>query len=252
MDPLMMALHREVLKREAENLDRIQTETDSDLIINIGKSSSSDQVDEVNLTPQDVHFSPVLTLKKTNTLGSLSSKSLEAETPQDGLSTSSCIISPSCSTTSCFSTSQSISSPPLFKDIHEEGNSVSSCSISLGLSSFSSSYTSWTQPLVGKQLSDSCVPSSSILDMAEEILEGEIKNRSSPRLSSPKYRSANTSKDISEIDDFELDMLEDQFDIELPEDEEDTKEDTWLVVSPDLAYGSLGPSNNSGDLKLGS
>ena len=57
-------------------------------------------------------------------------------------------------------------------------------------------------------------------------------------------RSADTSKDISEIDDFELDILED---FELPHDDEEghRKGGAWLAVSPDLAYSSMEPSHRS-------
>lgn len=98
--------------------------------------------------------------------------------------------------------------------------------------------------MMGRQQSDSCVPASSILDMAD-MEEG--RSRRSLHLvlhHRQRDRSADTSKDISEIDDFELDILED---FELPHDDEDGRCKTagWLVMSPDLAYGSMEPSHRS-------
>jgi len=118
------------------------------------------------------------------------------------------------------------------------------------LTSFSSSYTSWTQPEVGRQQSDSCVPASSILDMPEDS-PPEAGRRSRSRSRSPRIqprqrnRSADTSKDISEIDDLELDVLENQFDIELPHDDEERNKNQWKVKSPDLAYSSMEPSRQA-------
>merc|ERR1712107_867630 len=56
----------------------------------------------------------------------------------------------------------------------EEARAQFSRRASLG-STFSSSYTSWTKPVVGRQQSDSCVPASSILDMWRKMGEvGEV------------------------------------------------------------------------------
>jgi len=94
-------------------------------------------------------------------------------------------------------------------------------------------------------------------DSPEPERRSRSRNRSRSRSRSPRpqqrqrNRSADTSKDISEIDDLELDVLENQFDIELPHDDDDDDDEEgnknpWKVESPDLAYSSMEPSRQSG------
>lgn len=84
------------------------------------------------------------------------------------------------------------------------------------LTSFSSSYTSWTRPMVGQRVSDSCAPASSILDCAPSPMPpppppcsfqlSRSRRRSRPsRRSGKRDSSADTSKDIDDIEDFDLD-----------------------------------------------
>lgn len=252
-DPLLLVLQRGVLRREGEELARIHTETDSDLIGSFGKTSSGGgTVVEVEWKRHNSLPTPTLAMVETEILGSLDSHSADLGTPLDWLLTSSCLWSRTCSSNSRLSPSQSLSSPRLSTDLEGARMPLSSFSRQASLCSFSSSYTSWTQPVVGRQQSDSCVPASSILDMPEDLAECGNRSRSrSPRLPPrQRDRSADTSKDISEIDDFELDALEDQFDIELPHDDDERNKDyPWKVVSPDLAYSSMDPSRHSGDRK---
>lgn len=89
---------------------------------------------------------------------------------------------------------------------------LTSCSNSC-LTSFSSSYTSWTKPVAGGQRpSDSCVPHTSILDQPEpEYLPPSLVSHRSRRLtvgggrSGKRDSSADTCKDIDNIEDFDLD-----------------------------------------------
>merc|ERR1719154_852525 len=135
-------------------------------------------------------------------------------------------------------------------------------------SSFSSSYTSWAKPIVGHKISDSCVPASSILDQDEQGIEsdgrlvdvGEDKEertgRRMFRMGSKRLRrasSADTSKDIDDIDDFELDVFdecdlppEDDIVFTVEEDSEERKDKrlSGVMSSPNLAYGSM-----NGDLE---
>merc|ERR1712112_275383 len=184
---------------------------------------------------------------ETDILGSLDSHTADLATPLHWLVTNSCLWS--CSSNSRLSPSPSLSSPRM----STEGPKwpLSSCSQGTSLTSFSSSYTSWTQPVVGRQQSDSCVPASSILDMPEDCPPEVGRRQSRSRSRSPRIqprqrnRSADTSKDISEIDDLELDVLENQFDIELPHDDEERNKNQWKVKSPDLAYSSMEPSRQA-------
>ena len=271
VDPLLVMLQKSSLSREGQvelmrlrsnegnnNNDhtRLQSsESDSDLIGSFGKTSDGDTVVEVDWRARrhDSLPTPTLAMVETDILGSLDSRSAEVGTPLDWLlsSSSSCLWSHTCSDYSCSSPScnscNSITSRSHAQSschsMEEARAQFSSCSRRASLGSFSSSYTSWTKPVMGRQQSDSCVPASSILDMAEE----EGRSRRSLRLvlhHRQRDRSADTSKDISEIDDFELDILED---FELPHDDEDSRCKTagWLVVSPDLAYSSMDPSHRS-------
>ena len=108
------------------------------------------------------------------------------------------------------------------------------CSLaSGGITSFSSSYTSWTRPMAGHRVSDSCVPSSSILDLphspmppppppsslrlpppppsAFPLPRSRRKSRPSRR-SGKRDSSCDTSKDIDDIEDFDLDEFEEDSD----------------------------------------
>jgi len=266
-DPLLVMLQKSSLSREGQvelmrlrsneshEQPRLQSsESDSDLIGSFGKTSDNETVVEVDWRARrhDSLPTPTLAMVETDILGSLDSRSAEVGTPLDWLlsSSSSCLWSHTCSDYSCSSpscNSHSITSRSRAQSscvsMEEARAQFSSCSRRASLGSFSSSYTSWTKPVMGRQQSDSCVPASSILDMAEE----EGRSRRSLRLvlhHRQRDRSADTSKDISEIDDFELDILED---FELPHDDEDGRCKTagWLVVSPDLAYSSMEPSHRS-------
>ena len=74
--------------------------------------------------------------------------------------------------------------------------------------SWSSSYTSWTRPAGGKWNTDSSGPASDILDDGNIDQDIFIQRRRS---------SADTCKDIDDIDDFELDPLND---CDTPDDKE--------------------------------
>merc|ERR1739838_74467 len=84
--------------------------------------------------------------------------------------------------------------------------------------SFSTSYTSWTKPIAGNKISDSYFPASSILDNdveddkngghLEEPYHMDRSMKKLKRLGSMNLRrnsSADTCKDIDDIEDFELD-----------------------------------------------
>jgi len=272
-DPLLVMLQKSSLSREGqvelmrlrsneghnEQAPRLQSsESDSDLIGSFGKTSDGETVVEVDWRARrhDSLPTPTLAMVETDILGSLDSRSAEVGTPLDWLlsSSSSCLWSHTCSDYSCSSPCNSCNSHSITSrsraqssclSMEEARAQFSSCSRRASLGSFSSSYTSWTKPVMGRQQSDSCVPASSILDMAD-MEEG--RSRRSLRLvlhhHRQRDRSADTSKDISEIDDFELDILED---FELPHDDEDglCKTAGWLVMSPDLAYSSMEPSHRS-------
>lgn len=113
--------------------------------------------------------------------------------------------------------SLSLGSLPSFTDC-SRSSSLLTCSERRKKSSFSSSYTSWTKPLAGHKVSDSCVPNSSILDLEHELppdlqRSSERQNRRSRR-SLKRNSSDDTSKDISDIEDFDLDDIdEDKVDI---------------------------------------
>jgi len=77
------------------------------------------------------------------------------------------------------------------------------------LSRFSSSYTSWTRPLAGQDNTDSLIPCSDILED-----EDNMNDAMNISLEVSKYRrksSADTYKDIDDIEDFELDDVCDCF-----------------------------------------
>lgn len=84
---------------------------------------------------------------------------------------------------------------------------------SSSVTTFSSSYTSWTRPLAGHRVSDSCAPASSILDVAPSPMPPPppptslhlSRRRSRPSRRSKRDSSADTSKDIDDIEDFDLD-----------------------------------------------
>jgi len=98
---------------------------------------------------------------------------------------------------------------------HQDPDSLADPSSSV--TTFSSSYTSWTRPLAGHRVSDSCAPASSILDVAPSPMPPPpppsslhlSRRRSRPsrpsRRSKQRDSSADTSKDIDDIEDFDLD-----------------------------------------------
>ncbi|XP_023340337.1 uncharacterized protein LOC111710468 isoform X2 [Eurytemora carolleeae] len=119
---------------------------------------------------------------------------------------------------------------------------------------YTSSYTSWTRPEAGHRISDCCVPNSSILDKDPSISikplnrSRSIRKKSSGRLMK-RDGSADTSRDIDDIEDFEFDGGVDELvhdDEDLPEDDLDRetmkRSSLLLLESPDLAYVSMNPS----------
>ena len=83
-------------------------------------------------------------------------------------------------------------------------SSYSSSSFSTSsISSFSSSYTSCTRPLAGQKVSDSHVPNSSILDTGPDDLHIGSRRSKKSRMSSKKDSFDDTSKDISDIEDWD-------------------------------------------------
>jgi len=74
------------------------------------------------------------------------------------------------------------------------------------LSIFSSSYTSWTRPIAGHNVSDSYGPASSILDNDDNVVNQEEEGAQNERKQRRKS-SADTCKDIDDIEDFELDVF---------------------------------------------
>lgn len=175
-----------------------------------------------------------------------------------------------------------------WSDSHQMAESRRS-SCATAASQYSSSFTSWTRPEAGHRLSDSCVPNSSILDR-ESAPRSVYRSRSvrkTSRKSSFKVlkrdSSADTSKDIDDIEDFELDdggLVEDLLHDDFEEHEElideeyggrepvglapvsaacgatvvaakmaaapierERKRSSFVMASPDLAYGSLNPSS---------
>ena len=70
------------------------------------------------------------------------------------------------------------------------------------LSRYSSSYTSWTRPVVGQENTDSCDPASNILDNDDNEEVDVALDLSKHRRKS----SADTCKDIEDIEDFEFDF----------------------------------------------
>ena len=75
----------------------------------------------------------------------------------------------------------------------------------LSLSRYSSSYSSWTRPVAGQENTDSLGPASSILDREDcqdpNIAPDIFRHR--------RKSSADTCKDIDDIEDFELDAFTD-------------------------------------------
>eukprot|EP00092_Neocalanus_flemingeri_P008225 GFUD01008868.1.p1 GENE.GFUD01008868.1~~GFUD01008868.1.p1 ORF type:complete len:352 (-),score=105.08 GFUD01008868.1:186-1088(-) len=135
------------------------------------------------------------------------------------------------------------------------------------LSTFSSSYTSWTKPIAGHKISDSCIPASSILDKDDpddkydvqqsEDLDVCLRERSRRKLrriyskNARRASSADTSKDIDDIEDFELDVFDDcdlpheddiVFTVNEVSEEGKDKRLSGVMSSPDLAYGSMNGS----------
>jgi hypothetical protein len=240
-EPLLVVLHRARLHSV-----NTPTESETDLIGSFGQTTGGETVVEVEW-PVKRHDSlrpPPLGMVETDMLGSLDSRSAELGTPLDWLlhSSSCCLWSQTCSDLSRSSRSAASRSSRR----HSVGGGprppVLSSRRSGSLGSLSSSYTSWTQPVMGRQQSDSCEPASSILDRSPECGgPGGLRLG----LARPRDRSADTSKDISEIDDFELDELDD-FELPHDDDEDGVKwPPGWLAASPDLAYCSMEPSHHS-------
>jgi hypothetical protein len=118
------------------------------------------------------------------------------------------------------------------------------------LSIFSSSYTSWTRPFAGQNVSDSYCPASSILDNDDNDDNDDIEQEEDGAHNERKQRrksSADTCKDIDDIEDFELDAFNesdvtDEDDIVFPVDpikEGKDKRLSGVMSSPDMAYGSM-------------
>jgi len=84
---------------------------------------------------------------------------------------------------------------------------TSSSECSQQITPHSSSYSSWTKPIQGKQESDSCEPPSSILDIYSEQIHGPAP---APLVSEVSVREseADTSKDVSDIEsDWDEDLV---------------------------------------------
>ena len=145
---------------------------------------------------------------------------------------------------SCLSRGLSFSSPLSPSDLSRRPS----------LSIFSSSYTSWTRPFAGKNVSDSYCPASSILDNDDnednDVIDQEEEGAHNDRKQRRKS-SADTCKDIDDIEDFELDAFNecdvtDEDDIVFPVDEpikeQKDKRLSAVMSSPDMAYGSMNGS----------
>ena len=104
-------------------------------------------------------------------------------------------------------------------------------------SDWSSSFTSWTRPLRGRNTDSSCQQRTSILDQEEEkgrrsLASLECRTRDS---------SADTQRDIEDIEDFELDCEDEDVICDSGADagQEETERESGTVSSPDLAYCSM-------------
>jgi len=150
--------------------------------------------------------------------------------------------------------------------------SVITCGTCATGTTWSSSCTSWTQPIRGRRLSmDSCQPNTSIFDnddvfhsshksQAEIRHSGrELSFQSLHRSNRRRDSSADTSKDIEDIEDLELDDNDDEYsdnddneDVDDVDDVDDESTDIFtcdietrdkrlhgLMSSPDLAYCSM-------------
>ena len=105
-------------------------------------------------------------------------------------------------------------------------------------SDWSSSYTSMTRPLTGRNSDSSCELRTSILDQEEE--EEEREGRSLLRLVCRRRdSSADTSRDIDDIEDLELDGEAEEDNCDSGDCEEETDRRSGTVPSPDLAYCSM-------------
>ena len=106
-------------------------------------------------------------------------------------------------------------------------------------SDWSSSFTSWTRPL-GRTSGSSCQQRTSILDMEEEREEREGREgRSLVRMECRRRdSSADTSRDIDDIEDLELDGEEDICDSGEADHQEDTERLSGTVSSPDSTGSS--------------
>jgi len=159
---------------------------------------------------------------------------------------------PSCGSSRCLScNSESVDTCPI-------GSSVNTCH-STG-SNWSSSWTSWTQPHCGgnKISMDSCQPNTSIFDN-DDVFNSSHKSREGRkliRMDSKLFRrrdsSADTCKDIDDIEDLELDdddeedetcqFIENEEDVDITNCDSDGIKDKRLsgfMSSPDLAYCSM-------------
>ena len=107
---------------------------------------------------------------------------------------------------------------------------------------WSSSYTSMTRPLRGRNSDSSCQPRTSILDQ-EEKAEDEREEREELSLlrflCRRRSSSADTSRDIDDIEDLELDVEAEDEICDSDECEEETDRESGMVSSPDLAYCSM-------------
>ena len=77
---------------------------------------------------------------------------------------------------------------------------------SLPSSRYSSSYTSWTKPFVGHMVSDSFAPQSDIFDDVDNSYAVELEAFDEYK-KLRRRSSADTYKDISDIEDFEFDSI---------------------------------------------
>ena len=126
---------------------------------------------------------------------------------------------------------------------------------SLPSSRYSSSYTSWTKPFVGHMVSDSFAPQSDIFDDVDNSYAVEFEAFDEYK-KLRRRSSADTYKDISDIEDFECDDFDDCVIAINEKDDDKTNTDdevrskskdkrlSGVMTSPDMAYGSMNGSED--------
>ena len=240
-----MSRNNEYLRQNSKDKNDKLSPKDSDPISNFGVTEKGDFKHCVNLCQQGKCFSPKCDQISADILGLWP----EAVSPSASEKCSFWIkkISNLSRRSSCLSIKPSFES-----HTSRRLSNPSELSRMPSFSILSSSYTSWTKPIAGNKVSDSCFPASSILDKYEEdVKPGDIfhQNRATRKLR--RRSSADTSKDIDDIDDFELDSFDDcditdedniVFTVHETIEEGKDKRLSGIMSSPDLAYGSMNGS----------